>query len=249
MLAVVAAMAEELAALRAALVDARSRTGRGGRTVHQGRLGGTEVVLALAGIGKVASAATAAALVERFDAEAVLVVGTAGGLGARVQVGDVVVARDLLQHDVDASPLFPRWEVPLTGRSRFAADPRLTAALAAAAADVVRHPPGALRTLGVTTGPRVHEGLVISGDTFVAAPDGAARLRRDLPDALAVEMEGAAIAQVCATAGVPFGVVRVVSDRADATAHVDFGRFLREVAATYARDVVLAALPRLTAGT
>jgi adenosylhomocysteine nucleosidase len=203
---------------------------------------GREVVLVLAGIGKVAAATTAALLLDRFAVDALLFTGVAGGLGDGVQVGDVVVAAELLQHDMDASPLFPRWEVPLTGRSRFPADAALTSTLAAAARHVLaERPPAVLADFGVST-PRVHQGLVVSGDRFVSSHAEAAALRGALPQALAVEMEGAAVAQVCHDFGRPFAVLRTVSDRADDAAHVDFPRFLSQVAAVYARDIVLEAL-------
>jgi adenosylhomocysteine nucleosidase len=163
-------------------------------------------------------------LLERFTAvDAVVFTGVAGGLGPDVNVGDVVVARELLQHDLDASPLFPRYEVPLTGRSRFAADATWSDRLAAAA-----------RARGL----RVHEGLVISGDRFVSAAAESRELASRLPDALAVEMEGAAVAQVCADFGKPFAVLRTVSDRADDTAHVDFLEFVRDVASDVTHRVV-----------
>ena len=241
-LAIVSAMNEEWAALRAALEGARTHT-VGGRAVVQGRLAGRDVVLALSGIGTVAAATTAAVLIDRFGARALLFTGVAGGLGSAVRVGDVVVADALLQHDMDASPLFPRWEVPLTGRSRFAADRALSATLLAACDEVLAaHQPG-LAALGLHA-PRRHAGLVVSGDRFVSSAAESAALRGALPDALAVEMEGAAMAQVCADFGCPLAVLRTVSDRADDQAHVDFGRFVAEVAAGYSRDIVLAALDR-----
>ena len=86
--------------------------------------------------------------------------------------------------------------------------------------------------------PRVHCGLVVSGDRFVATAAENARLRAEHPEALAVEMEGAAMAQVCHDFGVPFAVVRTVSDRADATAHVDFMRFVGEIASRYTLAIV-----------
>jgi adenosylhomocysteine nucleosidase len=165
----------------------------------------------------------------------------AGGLGPGVKVGDVVVAEALLQHDMDASPLFPRWEVPLTGRSRFEADARLRDALTRACDQVLARPHPGLASLGLHA-PQRHLGLVVSGDRFVSSTAESANLRAALPDALAVEMEGAAMAQVCADFGCPLGVLRTVSDRADDAAHVDFGRFVDEVAAEYSRDSVLAAL-------
>lgn len=239
-LAIVSAMREEWSAIRAALQDARVQV-VGGRSLVQGRLAGREVVLVLSGIGKVAAATTAALLIDRFGARTVLFTGVAGGLGSQVRVGDVVVADALLQHDMDASPLFPRWEVPLTGRARFPTCDRWRDALNAACDDVLADPPAALGALGL--GPaRRHQGLVISGDRFVATSAESAALRTALPDALAVEMEGAAIAQVCADFGCALAVLRTISDRADDQAHTDFGRFVAEVAAEYARDIVLRAL-------
>ena len=241
-LAIVGAMPQELGALLPHLEGARTER-LAGRSFHRGRLAGRDVVLVLSGIGKVAAAATAALLIDRLGARALLFTGVAGGLGAGVRVGDVVVAQELLQHDLDASPLFPRWEVPLTGRSRFAAEPALAATLLAACDEVLAAPHPGLAALGLHA-PRRHTGLVVSGDRFVSSAAESAALRGALPDALAVEMEGAATAQVCADFGCPLAVLRTVSDRADDQAHVDFGRFVAEVAAGYSRDIVLAALRR-----
>lgn len=242
-LAVVAAMREELHAILSALEPDRATPtlSVAGRRFHHGRLTGIEVVVAQAGIGKVAAATTASVLLDRFDAEGLVFAGTAGGLAAQVRVGDLLIARELLQHDVDASPLFPRWEIPLTGRARFPTDRTFSDALAEAGRAVVASPPRSLDSLGLPA-PRLHEGLVVSGDTFVSSARASGVLRGHHPDALGVEMEGAAVAQVCHDFGRPFAVVRTVSDRADDGAHVDFARFVAEVAAEYARDVVLGAL-------
>jgi adenosylhomocysteine nucleosidase len=241
-LAIVSAMHEELRALLACLEGA-SVEHHGGRAFHRGRLAGREVVLVLSGIGKVAAAATAALLLQRHQPRAVLFTGVAGGLGMGVRVGDVVVAQSLLQHDLDASPLFPRWEVPLTGRSRFPTEPGLRHSLLAACDEVLSQPPAGLAALGLHH-PARHLGLVVSGDRFVSSAAESEALRAALPDALAVEMEGAALAQVCADFSCPLAVLRTVSDRADDQAHHDFGRFVAEVAAPYSRDIVLAALAR-----
>jgi adenosylhomocysteine nucleosidase len=221
--AVVSAMREELRELLADLAGARCER-VAGRDFHFGSIDGRPVVLVLSGIGKVAAAATTALLLDRFEIDALLFTGVAGGLAPGVAVGDVVLARELLQHDLDASPIFPRYEVPLTGRSRFTADAALTQALAQGC-----------------TGVTVHEGLIVSGDRFVSTNRESAALRAALPDALAVEMEGAAVAQVCADFGRPFAVMRTVSDRADDAAHVDFPRFVNEVASGLTRRIVRAA--------
>lgn len=227
-IAIVSALDAELRALLA-LVEQREVRRIAGRDFHCGTLDDHPVVLALSGVGKVAAATTAALLLDRCEVEALLFTGVAGGLHAQVQVGDVVIARELLQHDMDASPLFPRYEVPYTGVSRFAADAAWCARLARAVS-------------GLPAQPRLHQGLVISGDRFIASAADNQALRALLPDALAVEMEGAAVAQVCADFARPCAVLRTVSDRADDTAHVDFLRFVEDVAAPVARDIVRAAL-------
>lgn len=239
-LALMAAMAEELHALLAPLQE-RSVQHHAGREFHTGRLDGHPIVLVLARVGKVACATTAAMLIERYGAERIVFTGVAGGLHPAARIGDVVVARELLQHDLDASPIFPRHEVPLYGRSRFPTDAPLTDALIAAAREVLEIERFALAepyaAMGIVE-PRVHQGLVLSGDRFVAtAPEGEA-LRRELPDAMAVEMEGAALAQVCHDCDVPFAVLRSISDRADERAHVDFPRFLREIAGPVSAAIV-----------
>jgi adenosylhomocysteine nucleosidase len=239
-IAIVAAMREELAGVLARMPGERHVVA--GRAFWVGRLYGQDVVAALSGMGKVAAATTAAVLVERFRVGRVVFTGVAGGLAPGVRVGDVVLARSFVQHDVDASPLFPRHEVPGYGRARFAADALLTDALELACARVLQALP---QRLGADTvaayglhGPRLHQGLLASGDRFVASAADSQALRQALPDALAVEMEGAAFAQVCHDFGVPLAVVRTISDGADDSAAIDFPRFLRDVASRYSAAIV-----------
>lgn len=241
-IAIVSAMHQELRALLPALDEHKSVT-IAERTFHIGTMENHPVVMTLSGIGKVAAATTATLLLQEIDVQRIVLTGAAGGLGTGVRVGDVVVARELLQHDMDASPLFPRYEVPLTGRSRFATDPDLSDALVAAALHCLQ--PATERIGGVHLAdfgigsPLLHQGLVVSGDRFVATAAESDELRKALPDALAVEMEGAALAQVCADFGRPFAVIRTVSDRADEAAHVHFNRFIDEVASVYAREILM----------
>jgi adenosylhomocysteine nucleosidase len=111
-MALVGAMQEELAALLACMPDAQCET-VAGRQFWVGHFEGHDVVAVLSGIGKVAAALTATLLIDKFQVRSMLFTGVAGGLSPAVKVGDVVVASDLLQHDMDASPLFPKYEVPL----------------------------------------------------------------------------------------------------------------------------------------
>ena len=247
--AIVAAMHEELRALLAQMPD-EQRVRAAGRDFWVGHLRGQPVVAVLSRIGKVAAAVTATVLLERFGVRAIVFTGVAGGLAPGVEVGDVVVATQLLQHDLDASPIFPKYEVPLMGLSRFAADASMGDALAAVAEAALRDPvalvgQAAADEFGLRS-PKVHRGLLVSGDRFVSAAAESDALRRSLPDALAVEMEGAAVAQVCHDYGVPFAAMRTISDRADDAAHGDFARFVAEVASRYSLALVdawLATLP------
>ena len=246
--AILSALPEEQEGL-AAQVDGLRVVRHAGRDFHAGRWHGRSVVFALSGIGKVAAATTAAALIGRFDARRIVFTGVAGGLHPDVRVGDTVIGTGFLQHDMDASPLFPRYEVPLYGRSRFAADGQLVELLLAAARDpsvgaAALFDAETLARFGIDT-PRVHQGLLISGDRFVARADEAHALRMALPDAMAVEMEAAAVAQVCHDYQVPFAAVRNISDRADDQAHVDFPAYLAQVAGRQARALIAALLPML----
>jgi adenosylhomocysteine nucleosidase len=235
--AILSALPEEQAGVLG-LLQAPQCTMHAGREFWQGSIHGQPVVLALSGIGKVAAATTATALIERFQAERVVFTGVAGGLASQVQVGDVVVGKQCLQHDFDASPLFARYEIPGYGRARFDADANLIATILEAAPAIFQGAKG-LNPI------KIHAGLVVSGDRFVSSATEAQALRLALPDALCVEMEGAAVAQVCHDYGVPFAAVRTISDRADDTARLDFGQFVRDVAGPYAVRLVVALIKQL----
>ncbi|MDO9144622.1 MULTISPECIES: 5'-methylthioadenosine/adenosylhomocysteine nucleosidase [Comamonadaceae] len=240
-LAIMSALLDEQRGLLERL-DKPQRVKRAGRTFWCGQWAGQDVVLVLTKVGKVAAATTTTVLMEAFDVKSVLFTGVAGGVGCGVQVGDVVVADAFIQHDLNSAPLFPRYEIPLYGRATFDCDPRLSALLLEAAqrglAGVGDH---CHRDLPLAS-PQVHRGLIASGDQFVCDPVAAALMRADLQAAghepLAVEMEGAAVAQVCHDYGVPFAAMRTISDRADAQAHLDFSAFVTQVASPYALAVV-----------
>ena len=218
--AILSALPEEQSSLVQHLAHPQ-RLMHAGRAFWLGDLQGRRVVLALSGIGKVAAATTATALIERFGAARIVFTGVAGGVGDGVNVGDVVVAQDYLQHDMDASPLFPRWEVPGYARTRLPCDPALIALLLEAASACVAGAGGRFESDSASH--RVHHGLIASGDRFVSAMHESERLRGALRAAgheiLAVEMEGAAVAHVAAKYGVPCVVLRAMSDNADEEAY------------------------------
>ncbi len=230
-IAIVSAMQEELTAVLA-LMQGQQKQTIAGREFWLGQLHGLDAIVVLSRIGKVAAATTATVLIERFGVQTLVFTGVAGGLHPDAQVGDVVVAAEFIQHDMDASPLFPRFEIPLTGVSRFATNADLSQQLRVAAQIALPNV-------------RVHSGLVVSGDRFVSTSLESRALQAALPDALAVEMEGAAIAQVCADYGIAFAAVRTISDRADDDAHGDFMAFIATTASPYSAAIVAALLDRL----
>ncbi|HET8695136.1 MAG TPA: 5'-methylthioadenosine/adenosylhomocysteine nucleosidase [Aquabacterium sp.] len=251
---ILAAMPEELQTFLDEMPD-EHQVELAGRTFWVGHWHGHVVIAVLSGIGKVAAAVTTSLLINRFHAAEIWFTGVAGGLGSEVRVGDVVVADELVQHDMDARPLFPRYELPGKGVSILRAHSELSdlavEATQAVLSTVSRHgqaEAGALSRkdlddLGIGL-PSVHRGLVASGDQFIGSVRASQAIRDAIPATLAVEMEGAAVAQVCHDFGVPFTIIRSISDRADDAAHVDFQRFIRAVASPVSHAVVDAMLRR-----
>jgi adenosylhomocysteine nucleosidase len=211
-----------------------------------GRLAGRDCVVARCGMGKVSAAAGVQRLIDQFAIDSLAVCGLAGGLRNGLNVGDVVVGQRFVQYDLDASPIYPRFEVPGFGVTYFDADASLVRLAESAALEFAqRHSGGkeAALALGIAE-PAVYRGLIVTGDQFVK--DGTrSELVSAFPDALCVEMEGGAIAQVCHLNGVPFVIVRVISDSADANAAVDFKRFVQSIAPAYAVGIVSRLLTRL----
>jgi adenosylhomocysteine nucleosidase len=233
-LGILSALAEEQAGLIEAMDNTR-REQRGMRSYTCGTLWGQPTVCVLARLGKVAAATTVTTLIERYGVTHLLFTGVAGAVGAGLKPGDVVIADTLVQHDMDASPLFPRFEIPLLGRALFSADAVLSERLAAAAGEFLQTGPEHSQQKGR---PQLRRGLVASGDEFVHSGQRVAALRAAFADLQAVEMEGAAVAQVCHEYGLPFAVLRTISDSADETAPQDFMHFVRDVAAPYSFGIV-----------
>lgn len=239
---VISALREEQAGLIEQMQDAIT-VQRGMRDYVSGHLWGIESVCVLSRIGKVAVAATTATLIERFGVTHIIFTGVAGAAAKDVRIGDIVVASQLVQHDMDASPLFPRFEVPLTGLSHFFSDKQLSSLMTQAASQFINQ--DFLETISeanrqefLIDRPLVHEGLIASGDQFISTRLELDQINDNLPDVLAVEMEGAAVAQVCFEFGIPFAIVRTISDNANEDSPVDFVQFLEKIAARYAFGIV-----------
>ncbi|MDX1389381.1 MAG: 5'-methylthioadenosine/adenosylhomocysteine nucleosidase [Acidobacteriota bacterium] len=241
------ALPEELGQLVSALSPGSRNVEHAHRTYHIGTIGSVGVVLVYARIGKVAAAATATRLIAEFDCRGLIFTGVAGAIDPALHVGDVVVATDLVQHDMDARPLFPRFEIPLLGVSRLPANAELSQALQTAAERYFKTgfhedvPPSVREEFGIHA-PKVATGTIGSGDCFVSRSGEKAELASSIPGLRCVEMEGAAVAQVCFENGVPFAVARTISDTAGEGAAVDFVKFVGHVAPAYAVGIVSGAL-------
>lgn len=227
--AIIGAMEQEIELLKNRL-EAAEAFRLGAFEAYRGRLAGKTVVLARSGIGKVNAAVATAWVVNQFAPDAVVNTGSAGGLGKGLKVGDVVIGLETAHHDVDVTAFGYTWgQVPQLP-ARYEAD----AALAAAATEAAQAFEGAA----------VVQGLVVSGDQFVHSSDKVAEIRSRFEGVQAVEMEAAAIAQSCHQLGVPFVVVRAVSDSADEKADISFETFL-QTAAVSSANMVLRLLERL----
>lgn len=225
---VIGAMDKEIAHLLEKLSS--KRTGEHyGYTFTTGRLGTKTVTAVRCGIGKVNAARCTQLLIDRFPVDLIISTGIAGGAGPEVEIADAVVATGLVQHDFDVTAGgYPKGYM-CTGISKdkptvYTPDSALVRALEKAAGDII--------------GPdKVKPGIVATGDVFVADASLKAEIH-SLFHALAVEMESAAIAQTAQGAGVPFTVLRVISDKADGQATDSFARFENETALHSARIIV-----------
>ena len=221
-IALIGAMPPEISLLQESLQNLRSEH-LADFDIYCGEYAGKNVVLALSGIGKV-NAALSTALVLQHRPDFVINTGSAGGLGSGLKVGDVVIGTQTAHHDVDVTAFgYAIGHVPRMP-ARFESDPTLCAAAEKAAA-AFEHA-------------AVHRGLIVSGDQFVHSSESVAEVRRHFPDAQAVEMEAAAIAQSCHRFGVPFVVVRAISDLADEEADTSFETFLKTASVHSAKMVL-----------
>lgn len=221
-IAIIGAMQQEIALLQSRLSDTKTDT-----VAHigitRGKLAGKPVLLAQSGIGKVNAAITTTLLINQYNAAYIINTGSAGGLQGGMKQGDVVIGTQTAHHDADATAFgYVIGQIPQLP-PRFDSDATLVehAAHAATAFD----------------GATVHHGLIVSGDQFINSADKIASIRTHFPDALAVEMEAAAIAQTAYQFSRPCVIVRALSDLADGEAEYSFEQFL-QTASVHSAEMV-----------
>lgn len=192
-------------------------TRRMGMELCDGTLNGKPVALVCCGDGKVNAALNAMALSYECGVTHIVNTGVAGSLDTRLGVGDIVVSTKTVEHDFDVTPLgYEPGFIPSLSMTEFASDERMRKIAVRAARSVAKDA-------------RVLEGCVASGDRFVSSPREKERIVSTF-GALCCEMEGAAIAHACQIMGMPYVVVRVMSDNADGSSHVDYRTFVDEAA-------------------
>ena len=219
---VIGAMEQELALLKDA-AKIREKVVRAGMEFNVGTLDETEVVIVQCGIGKVNAGQCVQILADEFGVTRVINTGVAGSLDDRLRVGDIVISADAVQHDFDVSPVgFRKGEIPYTGLYAFPADAALRQR--------------ALETARAAADAAVYEGRVCSGDQFISDAAVKARIVRQF-GGLCCEMEGGAVAHACYLNGLPFVIVRAISDSADGESPVSFEAFTARAAANCAAIV------------
>lgn len=207
---IIAAMPEELLHLTQNL-DRTQEVQVLGNTYYTGTVGKTEVVLVQSGIGKVMSAMSVAVLADHFQVDAVINTGSAGAVAEGIAVGDVVIADKLVYHDVDVTAFGYAYGQMAGQPLYFESDKNFITRIQTN-----------LSQLEQTW----HLGLIATGDSFIAGDDKITSIKSHFPDVLAVEMEGAAIAQAAQALGLPFLVIRAMSDNANHEASISFDEFI-----------------------
>ena len=211
---IIGAMEEEVELLKEKMTDTVIIEKAGMKFV-KGNLKGQTVVVVRSGIGKVNAGICTQILADEFQVEAVINTGIAGSLKAEINIGDIVLSTDTMQHDVDAREFgYPLGQIPRMETLAFLADETLRKL----AKEVCQQ---------VNPDIQVFEGRVASGDQFVADKETKERIVENT-QAYCTEMEGAAIGQAAYLNKIPYLVIRAISDKADDSAHVDYPTFERQ---------------------
>ena len=225
---IIGAMDLEIEKLTKKEMTSENIVARAGLRFHLGKLGDCDVVIVRSGIGKVNAALCTQILIDCFQVTHIINTGIAGSLDNSIDIGDIVICTDAMHHDLDLGPLgYEPGILPTLGDgpilSSFPADPFLR--------DL------AVRSC-LATAPDIgiHEGRIVSGDQFISSADQRTRLVNTF-HAICTEMEGAAVAHTAYLNGIPFVVLRAISDKAGDEADVEFGIFERQAAENCANVV------------
>ncbi len=216
----------------------------GRRSYFTGKLNNQKVVVVYSRVGKVAASATVTTLILEFNVSELIFTGVAGGIHADVKIGDIVLGQSLIQHDMNAQPLFPAYEIPMLGKAYFEADSSQLEVATTAILEILeeQHLHNVISEKDLDKfrihQPQLHVGLIGSGDLFFSTNSQKEKLQQNLPEILCVEMEGAAVAQVCYEFDIPFIIIRTISDDADDHSTLDFNSFIEKISNVYSIEII-----------
>ena len=239
MIGIISAMQEEMQALLNKLENV-STTKKGMRTYYSGTLFSKKVVLVFSRWGKVASAVTTTQLINDYDLSEIIFTGVAGGISENLKIGDVVIGSKMFQHDLDARPFYNQFEIPIL-KLPYIKTQKSNKLIKATEKFLINY----YNFINTTEAnafninkPKLVLGDIASGDQFISSLEKIRMLNSSLPSACCVEMEGAAIAQVCYEYQLPFSIIRIISDNANDNANIDFVRFSDAIASNYALGIL-----------
>jgi adenosylhomocysteine nucleosidase len=239
MVGIISAMQEEIQALLHELQHV-SKTVKGMRTYYSGTLFGKKVVIVFSRWGKVASAATTTQLINDFDVKKIIFTGVAGAIHQDLNIGDIVIGKNLYQHDLNAFPFYEKFEIPILRKKYLETNDSVKLLTATNLFLDTYHNFIEIedaQLFDIQT-PKVVHGDIASGDQFISSLKKIKKLNKKLPTAICVEMEGAAVAQVCFEYEVPFSIIRIISDKANDNATIDFPKFANSIASKYALGIL-----------
>ena len=239
MIGIISAMQEEIQALLHELKNVTT-TEKGMRTYYKGTLFNKNVVLVFSRWGKVASAITTTQLINDFNVKEIIFTGVAGGIKDELNIGDVVIGNNMYQHDLNASPFYEKLEIPIlkkkflktTDASKLK---EATGLFLKTYNDYIKIADAQVFDI---TNPKIIFGDIASGDQFISSLKKIKKLNKLIPTAICVEMEGASVAQVCFEYGMPFSIIRIISDKANDNATIDFSKFANSIASNYALGIL-----------
>ena len=180
------------------------------------------ITLAWSGWGKVSAARAITRILAGINKiDLIIFTGVAGAANKNLSQWDIVIANEVIQHDMDARPIFKRFVLPPLKKARLASDNFLKDWIFSSLTKSLKNQ----KLIGFG---KINMGLIATGDSFISDESIIKSLKDEIPDLEAIEMEGGAVAQVAEQEGVPWAIVRVISDSADSNSEMDFDRFLKD---------------------
>jgi len=241
MIGIISAMKEEIQTLHILLKNEKVIK-KGMRTYYYGTLFDQKIVLVFSRWGKVAAATTTTQMINDFNIDEIIFTGVAGSIQKNINIGDIIVGKKLYQHDMNASPLVEQFEIPLLRKKYFETDLEKKELLYKACLQFLNNIDSFInktdsKKFNISI-PKVFKEDIASGDQFISTKQQINSIKNALPNIACVEMEGAAVAQVCFEYQIPFSIIRTISDNANNNSHIDFPKFAKTIASNYALGIL-----------